>query len=45
MAKKVFLSRERAIPSAQTPSVGSEEIASTRRNNPLSEQLPLMIFD
>ena len=45
MAKKVFLSSERAIPPAQTPSVSREEIASTSRNNPLSEQLPLMILD
>jgi len=45
MAKKMFLNWERAIPSAQTPSVSREEIASTSRNNPLSEQLPFMILD
>ena len=45
MAKKVFLNRERAIPSAQTPSVSRDEIASTSRNNPLSEQLPFIILD
>jgi len=45
MANKVFLSRERAIPSAQTPSVSREEIDSTCRNNPLSEQLSFMILD
>ena len=45
MAKKVFLSRKRPIPSAQTPSVSSEELASTSRNKQLSEQLPFMILD
>ena len=45
MAEKLFLSSERAIPSAQTPSVSNAEIASTSRNNPLSEQLPFMILD
>ena len=45
MAKKVFLSRERAIPSTQTPFVSRAEIASTSRNNPLSEQLNFMILD
>jgi hypothetical protein len=45
MAKKVFLNRERAIPSAQTPSLSREEIASTSRNNQLSEQLPFMFLN
>jgi len=45
MAEKVFLSSERAIPSAKTPSVNREEIASASRNNPLSEQLPFFILD
>jgi len=45
MAKKVFLSRERGIPSAQAPSVSREEMASTSGNNPLSEQLPFLILD
>ena len=41
----MFLSRETALPSAQTPSVSREEIASTSKINPLSEQLPFMILD
>jgi len=45
MAKKVFLSSERAIPSPQIHSVSREEIASTSKNNSLSEQLPFMILD
>ena len=45
MAKKVFLSRETAISSAQIPYVTRAEIASTIRNNPLSEQLTFMILD
>jgi hypothetical protein len=52
MAKKVFLNRERAIPTAQVPSVRREEtdseVASSRRNTPVlatSEQLPFSILD
>jgi len=45
MPEKVFPSSERTIPSAQTPYVNRAEIASTSRNNPLSEQLPFMILD
>jgi len=45
MAKKGFLSRERTIPSAQIPSISKEEIASTSKNNPWSEQLPFMILE
>jgi len=45
MAKKVFVNRERAIPSPQTTSESREEITSTSRYNPLSEQLPFMIVD
>jgi len=45
MAKKLFLSRETAIPSAQTPSVSREEISCTSGNNPMSEQLPFLILD
>ena len=45
MAKKVFLSRERAIPSAKTPSASRDEIASTSRNNPFLEQLTFRILD
>jgi len=44
MAKKVFLSRERAIPTAQIPSASRDEIASTSANNPLSEQLFLRFW-
>ena len=45
MAKKVFLNRERAIPTADFPSVSWEETASTSRNSPVSEQLPFLILD
>ena len=45
MAKKVFLNRERAIPTTEVPSVSREEIASTSRNNPVTEQLPFLILD
>ena len=45
MAKKVFLSREKAIISAQALSVSRVEIASTSGNNPLSEQLPFLNLD
>jgi len=45
MPKEMFLSRERGIRSAPITSVSREEIASTRRNNPLSEQLPFIILD
>jgi len=34
MAKKVFLSTKRAIPSAQIPFVSREEIASSSGNSP-----------
>jgi len=51
MAKKMFLNRERAIPSAQVPSVRREEqdteiTSSSVRNSPVSEiQLPFKILD
>ena len=45
MPKKMFLSRERGILSAQITSVSREKIAFTRRNNPLSEHLPFMFWD
>jgi len=52
MAKKLFLNRERVIPTAQAPSVSREEpeseVASSGRNSTLSEiieQLPFLILD
>ena len=45
MVKLLFLIRERAIPNAGVTSVSRAEIASTSRNNPLSEQLPFLILD
>ena len=45
MAKKVFLSSERALSLAQIPSVSREERASTITNNPLSEKLRFIILD
>ena len=51
MAKKMFLNRERAIPSAQFPFVRREEpdteiASSSVRNSPVSEkQLPFKILD
>ena len=52
MAKKMFLNRERATPTAQAPSISREEpeaeIAFSSRNNHVSEiheQLPFMILD
>ena len=52
MAKKLFLNRERVIPTAQPPSVSMEEpdseVASSSRNCPvsqISEQLPFLILD
>jgi hypothetical protein len=49
MAKKMFLNRQRAIPSTETPSVSREVIApSSSRNIPASEtseQLPFRILD
>ena len=52
MAKKMSLSRERATPNAQVPSISREEpeseVASSSGNNPMSgirEQLPFMILD
>jgi len=41
MAKKMFLNRERVIPTAQAPSVGREEpesgVASSSRKSPVPE--------
>ena len=45
MAKKVFINRERAIPTVDVRSVSREEIASTSRNNPVSERQPHLILD
>jgi len=51
MAKKMFLNRERAIPSTQVPSVRREEtdteiVSSSFRNSPVAEkQLPFKILD
>ena len=52
MSKKLFLNREKVIPTAQAPSVSREEpeseVASSSRNSPvseISEQLPFIIFD
>jgi len=51
MAKKMFLNRERAIPSAQFTSVRREEpdkkiASSSFRNSPVAEiQLPFKILD
>ena len=52
MAKKVFLKRERAIPTVQAPSVGREEpdleVASSSINTSGSEktkELPFLILD
>ena len=45
MAKKVFLNRERAIPTAEVPSVNREEVASTSRDNTVSEQLSFLILN
>jgi len=49
MAKKMFLNRERAIPTTEAPSVSREDIAPfTSRNNFASEttkQLPFRILD
>ena len=45
MARKVVLNMERAIPSAEVTSVSREELASSSRNNPVSEQLPFLILD
>jgi len=44
MAKKMFLNRARAIPTAQTPSVSKEELASSSRKSSASEQPPFMIL-
>ena len=38
MAKKVFLDKESAITTAETPSVSRAELPSTTTNNPVSEQ-------
>jgi hypothetical protein len=52
MAKKLFLNRERVIPTAQVPSVRREqpdpEVAFSSRNGPVSmttRQLPFTILD
>ena len=45
MAKKVFLNRERSIPTVEFPSVSREEIASTSRSSPVSEKLTFVILD
>jgi hypothetical protein len=51
MAKKVFLNRERAIPTVQAPSLSREEsdleVASSSRNITGSEtkELPFLILD
>jgi len=45
ITKKAFLNRERAIPTAETPSVSRTDIHSTSRNIPLSEQLTFRISD
>jgi hypothetical protein len=52
MAKKLFLKRERATPTAQAPSISREEndleVPSSSSNNHVSEirkQLPFMILD
>lgn len=44
MVKKVFLNREKAIPTAHAPSVSRENTASTRRNRLITEQLHFMIL-
>jgi hypothetical protein len=46
MAKKMFLSRARAILTTEAPSASREDIApSTSRNIPASEQLPFRSLD
>ena len=45
MVKKVFLNRERDIPTAETHSVSRADTPSSSRNIPVSEQLPFRIFD
>ena len=52
MAKKMFLNRERATPTAQAPSISREEkeseVGFSSRNNhgsEIREQLPFMILD
>jgi len=45
MAEKVFLNRERAIATAEYPSICRADIPSTTRNIPVSEQLLFRIFD
>jgi len=45
MAKKVLLNRERAILTAETPSVNRADISPTSRNIPVSEELTFRILD
>jgi len=49
MAKKLFLNRERAIPTAQVPSVSRDEpqseVATSSRNSPMSEITEQLPFD
>ena len=46
IAKKLFLNRQRAIPTTDAPSVSRQDIAaSSSKNIPASEQLPFRIFD
>ena len=46
MTKKMFLNRQRAIHTTESPSVGREDIAPfSSRNIPASEQLPFRILD
>ena len=52
MSKKLFLNREKVIPTAQAPSVSREEpeseVASSSRYIPvsgISEQLPFLLLD
>jgi len=45
MGKKLFVIKERIIPSAQAPSVSRNEIASSSRHNPVTEHLHFFILD
>jgi hypothetical protein len=45
VVKKVFLNRERPIPTAQAPSVRREEIPTSNKYSPVSEQLSFMILN
>ena len=44
MVEKVFLNRERPIPTTETTSAIRTDLASTSRNNPVSEQLPFWFW-